>query len=174
MTIEIVPYNEEYPLRFKDVERFVRKITAFQMGVEHVGSTAVPDLGGKDVIDVLVVVGRREKMMEIIQSLENEWYEFDSRHGRGVFPDRYFISGDFPPGGEAFHVHFHVTFSGSSEEEEKLLFRDYLRENNNEAGIYFKKKQAWRIEAKDGLIQYSKLKSEYIQQVLEKARAKRS
>jgi len=63
-----------------------------------------------------------------------------------------------------------MTFFGSNEQKDKLLFRDYLRGHPAEAKTYYELKKQWSMEAGQDRPKYTKLKTTYIDTVLEKAR----
>ena len=68
------------------------------------------------------------------------------------------------------HIHIHITFFGSKEHKDKLLFRDYLRHHSDEAKTYYDLKKQWSTEAGPDGSKYAELKTSYINEVLEKAR----
>lgn len=166
--VKIVPYDDEAPKIFRELKRFICGVVPFEVGVEHVGSTAVPGLGGKGIVDVLVVTRYQHQLREVAEILRNRGF---SHHGEPRHAeDKFFVSGPFRYKGRELHVHIHITFSGSREHREKLLFRDYLRRHPEEAKIYFELKKRWSREAGSDPSKYTKLKTSYINKVLEKAR----
>jgi len=64
--VKILPYDGRAPEIFEEIKRFICSAIPFEVEVEHVGSTAVPGLGGKGIIDVLVVT-RREFMDRVVE-----------------------------------------------------------------------------------------------------------
>jgi len=167
--IEVLPYDIKAPDKFEDIKRFLLDLTPFPIEVEHIGSTAVPGLGGKYVIDVLIIT-EKSSMHRIVELLEFKGYEFKPEPGFGIHLERLFISGPYEYKGEELHVHFHITFFESNEHIDKLLFRDYLRQNPDEANIYYELKKQWSQEAGQNKLRYADLKTTYINEVLEKAR----
>lgn len=118
MPIEIVPYYRKYVSWFELIRDFLKNSLQAPASIEHVGSTAVIGLGGKEVIDVMIIVNEKIQMLDVVSSLKSAGYRFDERDGLGVFPERYFISGQFFIKNKEIHVHYHVTFSGSNEHED--------------------------------------------------------
>lgn len=170
--IKLLDYDQTAPDKFKDIKNFLCRTIPFPVEVEHIGSTAVVGLGGKGVIDILVIT-KKESMMKIVELLESQGYKFNPEPGFGVFPERYFISGPYQYQEENLHVHYHITFHGSSEHIDHVLFRDYLRKHPDEAKTYFTLKKKWAIEANFDTGKYTELKSPYVAEVLKKAREKK-
>lgn len=163
------PYDKGAPRKFAAVTRFLRKLLPFPVETEHVGSSAVPGLGGKRVIDMLVVCPRR-RMRAVVRHLESAGYRFNPAAGAGTFADKFFVSGWFPYRGDAFHVHYHITFKGSGEHRDKLAFRDYLRRHPNVAREYYRlKKRGCVVE--NGEVKFVWDKEPFVAKVLKKARA---
>jgi GrpB-like predicted nucleotidyltransferase (UPF0157 family) len=167
--IEILPYDPEAPDKFEKVKEFLLNLIPFSIEVEHIGSSAVVGLGGKRVIDTLVIV-EESKMREIVNLLESKGYKFNPEQGSGIHPERFFISGPFMYKGGEIHVHYHITFPDSNEQKDKLLFRDYLRRHPIEAKTYYDKKKDWSAKAGPEKMRYAELKTPYIAEALERAR----
>lgn len=165
--LPINPYDFESPQKYEAVKRFLMDLIHFPCEVEHVGSTSVEGLGGKRIIDILIICSK-ENMRNVVSLLESSGYKFNPEEGFGTFPERYFISGWFPYKNDEFHVHYHITFSGSYEHKDKLLFRNYLRKNYEIATEYYeKKKRGCIIDGND--IRFAWDKTKYIKNILVKA-----
>lgn len=165
--VRISPYDGEAPEIFEGIRRFIRGIVPYEIEVEHVGSTAVPGLGGKGIIDTLIVT-KEEHMGRIVEILESKGYRYNPRGGAP--PERLFVSGPYEHRGRELHIHIHITPFGSREHRDKLLFRDYLRRHPDEARRYHELKKLWSEEAGSDGSRYTELKARYINGVLEKAR----
>jgi len=164
--LRIKPYNPEYSKIFEEIKRFIRQIIPYKIEIEHVGSTAVPGLGGREIIDVLLVADK-ENLEGIAYLLKNEGFRLNPQN---VSEERIFVSGPFNYKGKEMHVHFHITFSGSNEHKEILLFRDYLKKHPDEARKYYELKKKWMQKAKTNAKKYAEFKEPFIQKILEKAR----
>jgi GrpB-like predicted nucleotidyltransferase (UPF0157 family) len=166
LAVEVVPYDSEAPRIFEEIKRSLCNLIPYQIQVEHVGSTAVPGLGGKGIIDILIVT-KPEHMQRIVELLESQGYKHNPEAGNA---ERLFVSGPYRYRDKELHIHLHITFFGSKEHKDKLLFRDYLRKNPEEARRYYKLKKRWSKEAGPDPSKYTELKTSYINEVLEKAR----
>jgi GrpB-like predicted nucleotidyltransferase (UPF0157 family) len=162
----VLPYDGEAPRIFEEIKRFLLSIIPFKVEVEHVGSTAVPGLPGKGIIDLLIIT-RQERMWDIVKLLESRGFRYNPEGGNP--PERLFVSGPYRYKNEELHIHLHIAF-GSKEHQDQLLFRDYLRRHPEEAERYYELKKQWDGEAGSDNDKYGELKTPYINEVLEKAR----
>jgi len=167
IAVKLVPYDGEAPKIFEDIKCFLCNVLPHEIEVEHVGSTAVVGLAGKGIIDLMIVT-KREHMEETVKLLELKGYRYNPNGGRP--PERLFVSGPYRYKGKELHIHIHITFFGSKEHEDKLLFRDYLKRHPGEAGRYYELKKQWSIEAGSDGSKYTEFKTSYVNEVLEKAR----
>lgn len=131
MKVEIVPYQPDWPLRFeRHAQRLRDALGPAARRIEHVGSTAVPGLAGKDVIDIQISVHSFEPEDRFRGPIESLGYlhftDDDCRH-------RFFRLED--DNGNRL-VNLHVCEAGSEWEERHLLFRDYLRTHPDAARDY--------------------------------------
>ena len=163
------PYDNEAPKKFMAAKAFLLGLLPFPIQVEHMGSSAVPGLGGKRVIDVMILC-ERERMPQVVRLIESAGYKFNPAEGFGTFPERYFISGWFPYAGGRFHVHYHITFPGSGEHRDLLLFRDYLRDHPDATRQYYELKSRHYVMEGNHVTVLPIDKNPFVTTVLEKAR----
>lgn len=133
--------------------------------IEHIGSTAVPGLGAKPVIDVMVGVPALAVVEERIPALDAIDYEY-VREYETQFPERrYFRKPRRGP--RAFHVHCVV--AGGDFWIRHLAFRDYLRAHEDAAAAYeaLKRDLAMRLAKEE----YTAAKSPFIERVVAAALA---
>lgn len=167
LAVRIVPYDSKAPEIFEEIKQSICNIIPYQIKVEHIGSTAVVGLGGKGIIDVLIIA-KQEYMRKIVELLESKGYNYNPQGS--TIPERLFVSGPYKYNERELHIHIHITFFGSKEHKGKLLFRDYLRRHPDEAKICHELKKQWSMEAGSDGSKYTELKTSYINEVLEKAR----
>lgn len=142
--IKIQPYNPEWPIQFLSARDALQEIlTGLAIGIEHIGSTAVPGLGAKDVIDIQVTVSSLEQA--ILDALNNRGWSarsdyFDLFDGLDTgSPELTKYYAREPKGSRRVHVHIRV--AGRFNHRFALLFRDYLRSNENARRQYLIFKQ---------------------------------
>lgn len=148
------PYSEQFPGLF---EREKKRILAVLGGlsIEHVGSTAVPGLGGKGIIDI-AIGAKREDFERAKAALVGLGYEF--RPSFSTSERLYFVSflPDEDEGTRRYHVH--VVEPEGAEWRQLVGFRDYLRLHPEEAREYAEIKKAAALEADEDGKKYRQLK----------------
>lgn len=156
------PYSQIFSHLFhKEKERIASRIDESLL-IEHIGSTAVPGLGGKGIIDIAIAV-RKEDMELISKQLQALGYEF-----RPTFstPDRFYFVIYLPDSEEERRrYHVHLTYPESKEWKELINFRDYLKNHPQEVQTYSElKKEAAHLANQDGEV-YRKIKESFIQKI---------
>ena len=166
--ISIVSYDPEWPNLFKDEAKFLRdKLPkSVIIRIEHFGSTAVPGLAAKSVIDILVQVSSSEETRtQIVPLLESEGYDYFWRTDSSP-AYAWFIKRD-AEGKRTHHIHMVEADSGLWD---RLYFRDYLREFPNEAHRYAKLKRSLSEQYPHDRVAYTEGKAEFIASVTERAK----
>jgi GrpB-like predicted nucleotidyltransferase (UPF0157 family) len=166
--ISITPYDPEWPTLFHNEAEFLRRTLPESLisRIEHFGSTAVPGLAAKSIIDILVEVSSLEEAQkQAAPLLESEGYDYFWR--TDVQPAyAWFIKRD--AGGKRTH-HIHMV-EANSKLWERLYFRDYLREFPDEAKRYAALKQSLSEKHPDDRVAYTEGKAEYVISITERAR----
>jgi GrpB-like predicted nucleotidyltransferase (UPF0157 family) len=128
--IRVVAYDDAWPARFLQLSRALRAaLGEVALRIDHIGSTAVPGLPAKPVIDVQVSVAAFEPLDAFRAPLERLGYVF--RADNRELTKRYFRES---PGHRRTHIH--VRRAGSFSEQLALLFRDFLRTHPDWAQRY--------------------------------------
>jgi GrpB-like predicted nucleotidyltransferase (UPF0157 family) len=168
--IQIVPYTDAWSQAFESEAAAIRRVMGAQaVRIEHVGSTAVPGLAAKPVIDIQISVRSLESLEPFQASLAALGYrlisitEFDDHE----YP--WFAK----PGQWPSTHHVHLCVAGEELEFRHLAFRDYLRKNTEQAQRYeaLKRKLAGEFEGTTlhSVASYSMAKSEFIENALASA-----
>lgn len=119
-SVQVLPYDPLWPERFQTLkERLWHWVSPHALSIEHVGSTSVPGLAAKDVIDLDVVVLNADKLQACIQALCAQGYTYEGERG---IAGRHAFSG----GQEPEH-HLYVCVLGSLGLRNHLAVRDFLR-----------------------------------------------
>ena len=168
MKIEIVPYNPEWPGRFDEIkELFYSTFGGKIAGIEHIGSTSVPGLGAKPIIDVLLGVNRLSDAEDIIPAMEQLGYEYVFKY-EDIMPERRYFVKYLNDTGKSIH-HIHSVEINSDFWVRHLLFRDYLREHPAVRDEYFElKKKLAAIDWEDKM-GYTDAKTDFIREIEKKA-----
>jgi GrpB-like predicted nucleotidyltransferase (UPF0157 family) len=161
----LVPYDPDWPRRFQQERAVLAEVFAgTEAAIEHIGSTAVPGLGSKPIIDVMIGVPALAVAENQRPALEAAGYEYIREHERQLPERRYFRKPRLGP--RMFHVHCVVTGSGLW--LAYLAFRDYLRAHQDVAAAYFALKAD--LAARLTKAEYTDAKRPFIEQVLASAR----
>jgi GrpB-like predicted nucleotidyltransferase (UPF0157 family) len=167
-SITILEPNPEWPQRFEEVkERIQKALGPLILDIAHTGSTSVPGLPAKDIIDVDVTLKDVMDEASYVKSMEEAGFRFLLRQPQW-HQNRFFIE-NWP---KAYHVNVHVWGPDSPEVARHYIFRDWLRKTPADRELYAKvKREAARQTAiaGDSPMGYTKRKEKTIHEILERA-----
>ncbi|WP_442594694.1 GrpB family protein [Neobacillus sp. D3-1R] len=133
--VEVIPYQVEWLERFQIEKSLLLKLfPQHEIVIHHIGSTSVPGLAAKPIIDLLIESDSLSIFDQKAQELEGK-LGYEARGENGIPGRRYFVR--FSPQGERL-VHLHGFQKGHSDIERHLIFRDYLRLHPVQADLYGK------------------------------------
>jgi GrpB-like predicted nucleotidyltransferase (UPF0157 family) len=183
--ITIAPYDPEWPHLFENERDLIYTTCgrdAFTT-IEHVGSTAVPGLGAKPIIDMMPGLESLATAPPVIAALQSigfvyvPEFEQSNQFDEGM-PFRRYLRKDIA-GERAFHMH--MVEDGSDFWERHLLFRDYLRAHPEERDAYEHLKRALAEEFNNSLtpasnvnVGYTDRKTEFVETRIVRARVWRA
>jgi GrpB-like predicted nucleotidyltransferase (UPF0157 family)/cytidylate kinase len=154
----LVPYDPDWPRRFEEERGVLAAVfSGTEAVIEHVGSTAVPGLGAKPVIDVMIGVRALAEVEARIPELEAAGYEYVPEHEQQLPNRRYFHK----PRHKPRTVHLHCVVKGSDFWIQHLAFRDYLRAHPDTASAYYDLKRD--LASRMPRSEYTEAKSSFIQ-----------
>lgn len=134
------------------------------LGIEHIGSTSVPGLSAKPIVDIMVQVENQQKADQFIPSLQNLGYLFNTDlHSKIESPERHFFRKGDPT---QFHLSLAYKDKGSFWKRQ-LAFRDYLRTHPDERDRYAELKQKLIKEDPTGRELYIQGKTDMINEMLD-------
>jgi GrpB-like predicted nucleotidyltransferase (UPF0157 family) len=168
MEIRIVDYDPAWPDAFS--REAARLLGLFERGVariEHIGSTAVPGLGAKPIIDLMLGARELSDIEAVIPAIESLGYEYVPRH-EAEMPERRFFRKE-KRGRRTHHLHA-VEFDGAFWRDH-LLFRDFLRSHADVARAYCELKVDLAGRFFSDREAYMDGKDPFIKRVLERVRA---
>lgn len=159
-------YDDSCRLLFQKERRRLSLNLGKDFVIEHIGSSAVPGLGGKNILDIIVGF-RRASPRKLKTCLEALGYTFvdDPRSGRLMFFYKYRRYGR-----KVMRIHMHVTRYGSEYWRERIALRDYLRNHRDKALEYQRIKEKAAKAAKGSKSTYKRIKGRFIQTELKKAK----
>ena len=161
MKVEVVPHDP----RWRDAFEAEAKLVAAALGdnvaaVHHVGSTAIPGIYAKPVIDLLVEVSDIEGVDARSPAMESLGYEVMGEYG---IPGRRYFRKDDPQGVRTHHVH--AFESGTAEVERHLAFRDYMLAHPGDAQRYSELKRRLAQEHPQSMDGYMDGKDDFIKEI---------
>jgi GrpB-like predicted nucleotidyltransferase (UPF0157 family) len=162
--IIVLPYDAAWPARFEAERTLIDKqIAAYVVGaIEHVGSTAVPQLAAKPVIDIMVGVESLEASRAALPLLESLSYCY--------FPYKPDVMHWLcKPSDEIRTHHLHLVPFGSALWIERLAFRDYLRAHPQARADYARLKQDLAERHRNDREAYTEQKGDFIKMILARA-----
>ena len=156
--IVIVAYDPAWPARFEGHRaRIADALRTRALRIEHVGSTAVPELAAKPIVDIQLSVSDVEDEGRYVPGLEAAGYRLRVREeGHRLLR-------------EAAAVHIHVCPQGSDWERRHLLFRDWLRTDATDRERYAETKMELAARAWQTMNHYADAKSAVIEQIMRRA-----
>jgi GrpB-like predicted nucleotidyltransferase (UPF0157 family) len=158
--ITVIDYDPAWRTQFKQLRSIILPaIGDAAVAIEHVGSTAVPGLAAKPIIDIDVVVASPTKVSVAIERLAVIGYEHHgnlSVEGREAFGN--------PPGSPWHHVY--VCVQGGTALQNHLALRDYLRSNSGAVAKYGQLKRQLATRFPTDIARYIDGKTDFILKVL--------
>ncbi len=153
--IVLMDYDEDWSRRFEKIARRLRgALDTTARRIDHIGSTAVPELPAKPVIDVQVSVSELDEESAYRSAIESLGWPLRIR-----LPERRFFR---PPRGRPRVTHIHVVEHGGEEERRGLLFVAYLRAHPGKRDAYaalkrdlasrFERRRADYLEGKSAFV----------------------
>lgn len=167
LDIVVVDYDPGWPERFRrEAARVRAALGEVAQAIEHIGSTSVPGLAAKPIVDVLLVVEDSSDEPSYVPALEAEGYVLRVRE-RDFHEHRMFRT-------MAKDVHVHVYSPDSPEIERYLLLRNRLRNHDEERELYARTKRELANKSWPSMQHYSEAKTGVIESIIARAAAARS
>lgn len=161
-SIELLPYQKEWVSLFeREKERILSALGKKALLIEHIGSTSVPELCAKPIIDILLVVRDAGNEEEYVLPLITKGYilwikepDFENHH---MFK------------GPDTNINLHVFSKGSKEIEKYLVFRNYLRNHQEARELYASTKEKLAKKTWKYVQNYADAKTTVVQQIMQQA-----
>jgi GrpB-like predicted nucleotidyltransferase (UPF0157 family) len=162
--VELVEYDPAWPEKFNEMETWLRENIAEDLitDIQHFGSTSIPGLIAKPVIDVLVQVPSLDNVKQKAFSLFNnkKWEYWGSKN------HMQFVKRDGFKGKRTHHIHF---WEEGPELQSKLAFRDYLRTHPEDEFRYAKLKKNLAESHQKEREKYTDAKADFVNEIVKKA-----
>ena len=165
--VELVKQNLKVnKQRFKKAKKILQKNLDMDIEIEHVGSTAIPNMYGKNILDILIGVNNQTEFEKVKQSLikinfvpseksKTENYQFFSSTEKETH------DGD---------IHIHLVIKNTERYDEFIVLRDYLLNNKKEAKDYSNLKKELIKSGITDRKEYKNKKAIYVSSLIERAK----
>lgn len=164
-TVQLQVYDPGWANEFEQERQRLLDVFGNRLiAIEHIGSTSVPGLSAKPIIDMIAAVDSFDDLKGFIEPLQKLGYEYMPRR---MFDDRKF----FPKGPQSNRTH-HLNLVLKDDAYQwgpPLLFRDYLRSHEQARGQYTRLKISLAEKYGDNREMYTKAKDDFIQRALQAA-----
>lgn len=161
--ISILPFQRDWAMQYREESSRLWTILGDRMlGIEHFGSTAVPGLCAKPVIDILVGVRSISEADSLLESLCRNQYVTSPEFNETLADRRWLMR---HAGGKRTH-HLHLVVHNGEQWQRRLRFRDLLRDNQALAERYGKLKQQLETRYRADREAYTAAKSDFVSEVL--------
>ncbi|MGH7926014.1 MAG: GrpB family protein [Candidatus Binatus sp.] len=165
--VQLIEYSREWPALFiREAERVRATLGARVLTLEHVGSTSVPGLAAKPIIDMILAVADSADEPAYVPAMELAGYVLHIRE-----PDwqqhRLFKGPDT-------NVNLHVYSFGCPEIDTMLMFRDWLRSNDADRELYERTKRELAKQTWKYVQNYADAKTFVVEEIVARARVARS
>jgi GrpB-like predicted nucleotidyltransferase (UPF0157 family) len=164
--IRLIQYSAEWPALFiREAERVRAALGDRVLMLEHVGSTSVPGLAAKPIIDMILAVADSADEPAYVPAMESAGYVLHIRepdwHQHRLFK------------GPDSNINLHVYSFGCPEMDKMLMFRDWLRSNDADRQLYERTKRELAKETWKYVQNYADAKTSVVEEIVARARAAR-
>jgi GrpB-like predicted nucleotidyltransferase (UPF0157 family) len=156
----IVGHRDTWRREFSRLAVVLAQAIPDVVAVEHVGSTAIPGMPARDILDVEVVVSKIEDEAAFSVPLQRLGFRRFNPPDLAAAGLRLFVPAD-----GSGRVHVHVCERGSTQHRRHVAVRDYLRAHPVEARRYADVKRAAACRAAGRRVAYSQAKDQYLQEL---------
>jgi len=157
--IEVAPYNPNWEQKFKDEAKKIKKIfKEIFVDIHHIGSTAIPTIKAKPIIDIMVEVKDINRVDSYNKQMEKLGYQALGEYG---IPERRF----FQKGGNNRTHHVHIFEIGSPQIKRHIDFRNYLISNPSVAEEYSSLKEKLAKKYRHDIDKYWEGKDSFIKKI---------
>ena len=165
--VELVKQDfKENKKLYTKIENELRQELGLSIPIDHVGSTAIPNMYGKNIIDILIGAEDNIQFTQIKNILEEKGYFGSEKSKTDIYQ---FFSSTYEETALG-DLHIHLVIKNTERYSEFIVLRDYLLKNKEESKNYSEFK---RNLVNNGIIdrkEYKKVKSEYVSQLIERAK----
>ena len=161
--VRLAQYSPEWKTLYEKEERLLKDLIGeYVIDIQHIGSTSIPDMIAKPIIDIGIAIKDFEEGQRLVKPVESLGYEYKGENG---IPGRHY----FVKGNPTTH-HLHIVEIDSEEWKKNITFRDALRKNENLAKEYAELKLNLAEKFKYDRVAYTDGKTDFVNYILSLAR----
>ena len=162
--VNIVPYSQDWDTQFAIIATRIQRLCGDNLkDIHHIGSTAIPDMPSKPLIDVMPIAQNVKAAEACIEAMMDDGYLYYGEYG---VEGRWFFTKGEPP-----FINVHMYVDGHKEIERHLTFRDALRADKDLAIRYEATKRVLALDFPTNETAYSDGKTMFVEAVLDHVRA---
>jgi GrpB-like predicted nucleotidyltransferase (UPF0157 family) len=163
-SILLRPYDPAWPVKFESAEKELLSQFPDQfLAIEHIGSTAIPEISAKPIIDILGGVESMNAADKLIPGLLNQGWDTSAEFNRRIGDRRFLLK--WPEGVRTHHLHL-VVFKGPYWHP-SIVFRDRLRVDLQLRAEYESLKEELALQFPNDREAYTQAKESFIRKVVE-------
>lgn len=168
--VVIVAYDPQWPRRYEQEKAALLSVLSDRLvALEHMGSTAIPGLGAKPIIDIMAALRSLEEAPTCIEPLRGLGYDYVPEF-EAFIPERRFFRKGSP---EKHTHHLHLFAQSHFWDRHELLFRDYVRAHPQTAQEYERLKRELASRYGTDREGYTNAKTEFVQSIVALAQAEK-
>lgn len=165
--VELVKQNlKENKKLYNSVVRELRTKINKNVPIDHVGSTAIPYMYGKNIIDILVGAKDLKELKELTNIITSLGFCISNKNKDDIY--RFFSSTKEET--KSGDVHIHLAVLNTDRYKDFIILRDYLLNNKEDAKKYSKFKRDLLEKGYEDRKEYKRIKSEYVTDLIRKAK----
>ena len=163
----IVDYDPQWPRLYEEERvRISDAIGEYLIDIQHVGSTSIPGLGAKPILDIMPVIRDISLVEHCVEPLVALDYAYFGENG---IPGRHYFRKPADITSQPHKVHLHVLEKGHDQWAMMLLFRDYLRMHPESAQQYDTLKRELAAQYGSDRIGYTDAKEAFVKSIIRAA-----
>ena len=165
MKVEVVPYNYDWQDLFQaEAKQWFDLLNSNVIAIHHIGSTAIPNIYAKPIIDLLIEVKQINQVDQCNTAIAAKNYDIMGEYG---IPGRRYFRKHNSVGIRTYHIHIYE--QNSPQIQRHLAFRDYMRTHPKDAQKYSQLKQELALKYPEDIESYMDGKDKFIKDIDQKA-----
>lgn len=161
--VELVPYDPDWPAAFQRIRgKLERLLAPYVVTIEHIGSTSIPGLTAKPLVDIDIILRHSDDVTPATQRLLDQNYEpRGNRYDDDVWA--FMLRGGTPP------ERIYLCPPDNQTHQRRMIFRDHLRSHSDDRAAYSTLKQGLAEHYLDDGDRYTAEKRHFVDAIIEKA-----